>query len=122
MERTGPMSATEGAVDRDLALANVGGDQELLAEIVELFVGESPRMMAAVDRAVASSDAAALRLAAHTLKGSASVFGAQHAVELSFELESMGDAGELTGAEEILALLRDEIGRVIPSLEALVEG
>ena len=122
MERTGPMSATEGAVDRDLALANVGGDQELLAEIVELFVVESPRMLAAIDRAVASSDPTALQLAAHTLKGSASVFGAQRAVELSFELESMGGAGELTGAEEIRALLRAEIDHVISSLEALVAG
>jgi HPt (histidine-containing phosphotransfer) domain-containing protein len=118
MERTGFMSV-EGGVDRDLALANVGGDRELLCELIEIFVGDTPRLMAAIDSAVDESDPEALRIAAHTLKGSASYFGAQNAVELSLELETMGRNASMDRAEEVRGLLHDEIARVLETLASL---
>ena len=48
--------------------------------------------------AVRSSDAAALRAAAHRLRGSLVTFGVPAAVETARKLEEMGAAGDLNGA------------------------
>jgi HPt (histidine-containing phosphotransfer) domain-containing protein len=76
----------------------VEGDAELLAEIVELFLEDSPRLMGEVRAAVAAGDAGALKRAAHTLKGAASNFGAAAVVAACLELEAMSRSGDLAAA------------------------
>ena len=61
--------------DADRALAAVGADEALLRSVVGVFVEESPKLLAALWRGVAEQDATQVRLAAHTLKGSVSLFG-----------------------------------------------
>ena len=117
MERTGPMSATEGGVDRDYALERVGGDRELLAEIIALFVGDCPRLLRDIEETAADADA--FHLAAHRLKGSLLQFGAFHAADLCQQLEDLGRESDLAGVPALLPALREEVDRVIESLEVL---
>ena len=119
MQRTGLVSTAGDAVDRAAALSNVGGDVALLREIVELFLEECPRMVEAIQRGIDAGDAAGVQRAAHTLKGSVSVFGAHRTVELALQLECMGRAGDLTGAAEAMGLLAAELDRVGPALRRL---
>ena len=65
----------EAAFDRHVALLRVGGDEELLKEIAEIFLEDYPKVLAEIQAALACGDARRLEQSAHTLKGSAGNFG-----------------------------------------------
>src|SRR5207244_4262643 len=64
-------------VNWDDALAYVGGDEELLRELVQTFVVEYPRWLRALDAALARNDPSGVHDAAHPFKNSLSVVGAK---------------------------------------------
>jgi len=111
--------APGNVVDLELALARVGGDEELLREIAVLFIEECPRALADIQEAVAAGDAGKLENAAHALKGSVANFGAKNAVDAAFRLEQMGRANQMTGAEETLPTLVNALSAVCAELAAL---
>src|SRR5262249_54367598 len=100
----GPRAEAEtppgSVLDWTRALGRVGGSEELLRQLAHLFVKESGKLLAEVRQAVTSADAARLRRAAHTLKGSADCFAAKPLVEAAERLECMGRDRNLAGAEE----------------------
>jgi two-component system sensor histidine kinase/response regulator len=111
--------APENALDRQLALSRVGGDQQLLREIAILFIEECPRAFAQIQEAIACGDAAKLENAAHALKGSVANFGAREAVEAAFRLEQMGRANDMSEAEKILGKLESALSAVCAELATL---
>ena len=116
------MTTTESkhqAVDFQAALAKVGGDLALLAELSELFCKEHSNMLTALQRAVADRNAASVRAAAHSLKGSLAVFSAKPATGLAARLEESAEAGQLAPASQILRELEVEIERVCVDLRQL---
>ncbi len=101
------------------ALERVDGDKELLCELVELFLEESPSMLADIKGAVARNDTKALEYSAHTLKGSVGNFGAKDVYEAAFVLEQAGRAGSLSGTEAALAALEKALQELEPILSSL---
>jgi HPt (histidine-containing phosphotransfer) domain-containing protein len=106
-------------------LDRLDGDEELLAELVELFQSESPGLLHAIRSAIAGGEAFPLMRAAHTLKGSVGNFCAPAVSEAAFELESIGHAGDMTKApaalaalETILARFNDELAEFAPHAPA----
>ena len=79
--------------DRDVALANTGGDHEMLSSIAELLLEEGPRQLHAVKQAVDADDQTAAKDAAHKLKGSVSIFGAEPCMAACVDVESAAAAG-----------------------------
>ena len=77
-------------VDWDEALARVGGSQETLQEMVDLFLEHYPDTMEEIKESIEEDDGPRLRRAAHTLKGSASIFGATSVTEPAAELSEKG--------------------------------
>ena len=106
-------------LDESLALSRVGGDVELLKEVIGLFLGDYPSTFEKIKSAVAASDARALEHSAHSLKGSVSTFGAGRAFEAAFTLEKLGRAGDLRGAQEGLNELEHALEALRPELELL---
>jgi CheY-like chemotaxis protein len=106
-------------VDQAGALERVGGDRELLRELVALFCAECPKLLREVRDATAREHAADLRRAAHTLKGSVGNFGATAAVNAALELEMRGHEGNLAGAAAAVVRLETEIDRLLPALAEL---
>jgi HPt (histidine-containing phosphotransfer) domain-containing protein len=84
----------ESPFDEALALRSVGGDRELLSEIIDDFLEECPRLTAALAAAISGGDTAAARLAAHTLKGALSTLGASEARSVAQQMESLAHKGE----------------------------
>ena len=105
--------------DLSEALARVDGDHELLAEMAELFLEESPRFTSEIRTALEKNDTQTLTYAAHTLKGSVGNFAAPEAAEAARQLEQMGRKGELAGAGVVLAQIEAALGRLQPALESL---
>ena len=108
--------------DEAVALDRVGGDRNLLQDLVETYRAESPRWRADLRGAVAAGDAAALRRTAHTLKGAIGLFGATAAVVAADRLERRAACGDLGGAAEALAALEEALERLVPELDAHDRG
>jgi PAS domain S-box-containing protein len=106
-------------LDESLALTRVGGDLELLKEVVELFLDDYPSTFEKIKAAVAGRNATALEHHAHSLKGSVSTFGANRAFEAAFTLEKQGRSGDLTGAQEGLLQLEQALEALRPELVLL---
>lgn len=103
------------------ALERVEGDMELLKEMVDLFLEEYPRTVAAIENAVTTGNAQALRNAAHTLKGAVGNFSAYKAAEASLILEKMGRQQNLVDAPAAFSILQHELTRLCSALEAVKE-
>jgi len=104
------------------ALERVGGDQELLEEVAQLFLETSPGLLGEIQQAVQVQDAQLLERAAHTLKGSVSNFGAEAAFQAALHLEKMGRSRNLRGSEDALRALQAEMERLRPALAGLGAG
>jgi signal transduction histidine kinase/CheY-like chemotaxis protein len=109
-------------MDWSEALRSVQGDHDLLRSIAEAFLEECPGLLARIEKAIGQADAVALRVAAHTIKGSARYFGAKPTFEQAFDLEKMAGGGKLDRAEEMAAALHVELERLIPVLENFLGG
>ena len=102
-------------------LARVGGSQALLQEVVELFLEDGPRLLNAIRAGLAAGDAAAVYKTAHTLKGSAGNFGAQHVIAVAQRLEARAREGDLPTAANVFATLEAEVDRLIGELAVTCE-
>jgi CheY-like chemotaxis protein len=108
--------AAETAFDLVDALKRVEGDRELLAELVEIFRSESPRMMDDIRLAFRAGDPTRLERAAHALRGSVGSLGARAVGQSASQLETLGRSGSLAGGDALLATLErdvDELERVL---------
>ena len=91
------------------ALERVGGDEDLLKELLDLFLQESPTYLSHIRQALQQSDPEALAQAAHTLKGAAGNLGAKIIFETASRLEQNGHNENLTTAEDTTLVLEKEI-------------
>jgi two-component system, sensor histidine kinase and response regulator len=122
MNADSPHGAVEDRLhelDESLALSRVGGDSDLLREIVELFLADYPVTLEKIRSAVSARDAAAIEQHAHSLKGSVSTFGAQNAFDAALTLERQGRTGDLSGVETGLTQLERALGALRPELETI---
>lgn len=108
-----------GVLNKAEALKRVGGDEELLCEIAELFLQEFPGLLADIQAAMAAGDAHALERAAHNLKGSVANFGAEPAREAAYRVECIGRQGDLSSAAAAIAELDDQLGLLQAELVTL---
>ena len=112
----------KAAFDKTIALKRVGGDEAFLKELIEIFLEETPNLMNQVRQAMAEEDSTTLRRAAHSIKGSASNFGAVAVCTLAARLEEMGKGNDLTGAEPAFADLEKAIEKTFGALSAFTRG
>lgn len=115
------MKLTTLPYDRAKVLENFGGDEELLGEVATLFIAAWPENLARLRAALAAADAAALRSAAHAVKGSVANFCADRAVQAARLLEMTGKGGDLTQAaaqfEVVVATVEEVIAALGPQPE-----
>jgi HPt (histidine-containing phosphotransfer) domain-containing protein len=105
-------------------VAALGGDRELLLEIIRLFLRDAPAMLQAVKLEASRRQPEALASAAHLLKGSVANFGLSPLYDVARELEHSARANDLSklpeivkrfdrafeGFERALVRMREELG------------
>ena len=117
-ERPADRSSTPTAFDLAVALDSVDGDQELLRDVIDVFLGECPQLLTELHQAIAEPDFPTMQRSAHTIKGSSRIFGNARVTNLARELEDQGRRSDLEGAtdryrqlqeaaEHLMAELRD---------------
>ena len=110
-QETAPDAAP--AFKRDELLDRVGGDEELMREVVGLFLEDAPRLLAELRRALSDGDAPAVYRTAHTLKGSAGNFGAQPLIDIAQRLEARSREGDMATSRAAFAALENEVNRLV---------
>jgi len=117
--------AIEKAVDPDVleSLRELGGEEDpgLFAELVEIFLDDTPQRMQQIQDAIENDDAEALGAAAHALKSSCANLGALALADLFKELEFAGRDQDLDRAGPLVRRSTEEYGRVEEELRAEVK-
>jgi len=113
------VASVTGIIDEASLRERVGDDPELLAEIIGLFLDETPQLVAAIEDAIARGDAKRLERTAHRLKGAVGNFGARPASNAALQLEMFGRSGDLTGAEAGCSTLKRELQQLEPVLSTI---
>jgi HPt (histidine-containing phosphotransfer) domain-containing protein len=81
----------------------------------------APGLMDDLRTAVGKGDSAAVTSIAHTLKGGCGNFFAKAAFEAALLLENMGKQGDVSGAEDGLRKLQQELDRLKEALKNSVQ-
>lgn len=115
------MNGPGSLINWTAALDAAGDDADLLEELVGVFLEESPMLMQQIQEGLAVSDSPLVRRASHTLKGSLRIFEASGGVDLAFQLEKLGQQGELTGGDELLDDLKTYMARVTDEMQGYLE-
>ena len=89
----------------------------LLAQLIDIYLEESPNLLKVMGSAVTQTDAAAMQQAAHTLKSSSAALGAITLSRLCQDLEIIGTSGTTAGAGEIMQQVESEYERVKAALQ-----
>ena len=103
-------------------LNRLGDDLELVTELIELFLEESPKLLVDVQIAVQRRDAKAIERTAHRLKGSAGNFGMNATVKTAMRLEVLGRTGDLSDADATCQALCDELRQLQEELDQWSEA
>ena len=116
---TAAASPTRDAFDREDALARLGGDEALLQYAARTFLEDCPRLLGQLREAVQLRDAAAVKSAAHAIKGTVAMLSAHPTQEAAARLEHMASQGQLAGIEVVARDLEAELERFKSSVAAL---
>jgi HPt (histidine-containing phosphotransfer) domain-containing protein len=103
--------------DTTATLRNIGGDTDLLEELVKLFLQRYQAMLEAIRVALANKDQKAVEQAAHALKGTAGNLCASEVVLYAGQLEAFGRLGTLSEGPMIYTQLEKSVLRLIQLLE-----
>ena len=94
----------------------------LLAELIDVFLADTPVRIAAMRCAVGAGDAAALGEAAHALRGSSTYLGARGMAETCRALEGLAEGQSVADANRLIDRLDDEFRQVKAALEVQLAG
>ncbi len=109
----------EAVFDLEDALERACGARALVRKMAELFLADSPGLLARMHEAAAAGDGAALERAAHRMKGSAANLSARRVVAAAGRLEEIARRGDLAEADATRAELEDAVIRFEHAFEDL---
>ncbi len=108
-----------GVFEREALIERLEGDEELLAEIVGLFLEDAPSQIQKVDSAISGGVAVDALRAAHSLKGAAANVGAPKLRQTALDIERLAGAGELSEAARVCERLSSEFNAFKQVVETL---
>jgi signal transduction histidine kinase/DNA-binding response OmpR family regulator len=114
-----PTRHTLAPLDTAAILERLGGDAAVLREVAVLFRQDAARLLGEIDNALARGDVRLVQRSAHSLKGSAGLFGSFELIETAAELEKLEGAGDLTAGRDILDRLSPHVEALCSALESL---
>jgi two-component system, sensor histidine kinase and response regulator len=116
-----PEPAETASWNKAEALGRIEGDEELLQEMCQIFLENSPKLLQKLHQAVAAGDTDGVVRAAHSLKGESSYLSASPTSQAARQLEEMGRNKDLSRASDTLATLDRELAGLSLDLKALAE-
>lgn len=100
-------------LDKSLILERLGGDDDLLVTMSDIFVQESEEYCRNLDQAQQTGDAAALRREAHTVKSLLATFVDDDGTALALQIEQQAKAEQFAGLAEKVEALKARVREVV---------
>ncbi|MBT3288360.1 MAG: response regulator [Victivallales bacterium] len=115
----GPAAVAQEAVFGCAGLLDrVDGDVDVAQLVVQLFLEDAPEQLQAMTAGLSAQDSAAVRAAAHALKGAGANVGADQVSALAAEIERQAAADTLIG----LATWCDQLAKALASFRQATEA
>jgi two-component system, sensor histidine kinase and response regulator len=115
--RSSQDAPSKDVINVDDALRRLGDDEELLRDIVQIYLEDAPNIIERIHNAAAQSDTNALQRAAHSLKGLGATLSASEVVGAAARLEHMAASKNLSDAAKAVA----EVDQHVSELNAAVQ-
>jgi CheY-like chemotaxis protein len=109
-------SILDAAALQNLRAMRRPGRPDVLGRIIDLFYSDAPRLLGQLEVAAGASDAAALQLAAHTLKSSCANVGALGLSATCREIEQYARGNDVGSALQHIRGIQLELDRVLAAL------
>jgi len=106
--------------DRATFLEYMDGSLEYAQRAIGVLLSTTPHYLRKIRNAIVSEDADMLRVSAHTLKGAVAFFAAPAVIDFAFQLETMGQARDITKAPWVYFELERAFARLLPALDEIV--
>jgi len=107
------MNAVLKVIDKELALQRAGGNAQLAEELFSMLLQELPDHRSKIQNALAAQDFQTLQHHVHKLNGSATYCGVPALKAAADTLETSLKRGETEHVDHGVAIIMDEISRVI---------
>jgi HPt (histidine-containing phosphotransfer) domain-containing protein len=99
-------------------LERLGGDVMLFQEVMDIFLVEAPKHLAALHLAVEQGLAEKVETASHTLKGELGYLGIPEISQRASQIEEMGRSNNLGGAANLLAQFEAEMNGLLTAIRS----
>ena len=111
-----PSTADNDIVDWDAALDVMGGDRELLGEILEAITEECPQQFGSLLPAISQRDSTTARRAAHTILGNMRAISANEAMDKASVVERLAKNSEFEALAQPVEELRQATDAVYQAI------
>ncbi len=111
--------AGQDEIDMEKALDIVGGDKELLRELLEMFLKDCPEKIRGLEQAIRDKDDKVLSEVAHSLKGASGNLRLTKIYELCLALENKGKEKDMSDAPKMLNELKEHISKLRRMVDAI---
>ena len=111
-----PAASGKPAFERASVLERLGGDENLLSEVIQIFIEDCPIRVSAIKAAVTERNAEGIQREAHALKGAAANLSMRGLFEIAETLEQLGAEGRFDAAEAAWRGLADQALNVLDTL------
>ncbi len=108
-------------LDKDFLMNIVGGNPELIAELLQIYQDNLPKLLDQIQEGIETENGDTLRFGAHALKGMSLNLSAKAVADISLKLENYGKAGDIESAVGCHGLLKQEIAYLEVAMEHLLE-
>ncbi len=115
-----PQNPIDNAILDDIRALQLEGEPDVLHEIITLFCDDAPQQLELMEKLLERNDGQTLALAAHRLKSSCAMIGAQRLNELCIRLEALGCANLILEARALLKEIAAEYQRVEQALRQVL--
>ena len=115
-------SAAGSVIDLRETFERVPGGRDAVRELARLMLKECPKLVGEIRAGLSAKDVERVQRGAHTLRGSAAVFGADRVVGIARQLEEIARDHKLTGAAGMLKALEREADRFTAALEPVARS
>lgn len=111
-----------GSINRNRALARLGGDEDLLKELATMYLEDIPLLLKHLHESLESSEFSEAARHAHSIAGLSSNFDADKCVALARQIESECPNGDQPALTNLAGTLQREIDHLNEELKALLKN
>lgn len=90
---------TAFVLDRGLILERLGGDEEIFAVMIDMYLQDLDNYCGNLETALAAGESATLQREAHTVKGLLATFADEAGAQAAYAIEQQAKQGNLQGLE-----------------------